>query len=82
MPHYASQDLHRWGALLNGTDEGILQGDITDNYGNGHLVRIRISVIPTVGRNLFSVKTALRNGIVSIFDREEPRLEDFGATLP
>ena len=28
------------GALLGGTGEEILQGAITDNYGNGHLVRI------------------------------------------
>ena len=32
--------------------------------------------------NLFSVKTATRNYIVSIFDRENPRLEAFGVTLP
>ena len=32
--------------------------------------------------NLFSVKTATRNDIVSIFDRENPRLEAFGVTLP
>ena len=70
------------GALLDGTGEGILQGVITDNYGNGHLVRIQILVVPTIGRNLFSVKTATRNGIVSIFDRENSRLEAFGITLP
>ncbi|CAN0474920.1 unnamed protein product, partial [Ascophyllum nodosum] len=38
--------------------------------------------IPTIGRNLFSVKTATRNGIASIFDRENPRLEAFGVTFP
>ena len=70
------------GALLDGTGEGILQGIIIDNYGNGHLVRIQILVVPTIGRNLFSVKAATRNGIVSIFDRGNPRLEAFGVTLP
>ena len=70
------------GALLDGTGEGILQGVITDNYDNGHIVRTQILVVPTIGRNLFSVKTATRNGIVSIFDRENPRLETFGVTLP
>ena len=69
-------------ALLDGTGEGILQGVITDNYGNGHLVRIEILLVPTIGQNLFSVKTATRNGIVSIFDRGNPRLEAFGVTLP
>ena len=70
------------GALLDGTGEGIFQGVITHNYGNGHLVRIQILIIPTTGRNLFSVKTATRNGIASIFDRENPRLEAFGVTFP
>ena len=70
------------GALLDGTGEGILQGVITDNCGNGQLVRIQVLVVPTIERNLFSVKTATRNGIVSIFDRENPRLEAFGVTFP
>ena len=35
-----------------------------------------------VGHNLFSVKTATRNGIVSISDRENSRLETFGVSLP
>ena len=82
MPHYASQDPHCGGALLDGTGEGILQGVIPDNYGNGHLIRIQILVVPTIGHNLFSVKAATRNGIVSIFDGENPRLEAFGFTLP
>ena len=70
------------GALLDGTGEGILQAVITDNYGNGHLVRIQILVVLTIGRNLLTVKTAIRNGIVSIFDRKNPRLEALGVTLP
>ena len=70
------------GALLGDTGEGILQGIITDNYGNGHLVRIQILVVPTIERNLFSMKTAIRNGIVSLFNRENHRLEAFGVILP
>ena len=70
------------GALLDGTGEGILQGVIIDNYGNGQLVRIQILVVPTIGRNLISVKTATWLCIVSIFDRDNPRLEAFGVTFP
>ena len=70
------------GALLDGTGEGNLQRVIIENYGNGHFVRIQIFVVPTIVRNLFLVKTATRNGIVSIFDRENPRLEAFAITLP
>ena len=70
------------GALLDGTGEGTLQGVITDNYGNDHLVRIQILAVPTIERNLFSVKTATRNGIIFIFDCENPQLEAFGVALP
>ena len=70
------------GALLDGTGEGIIQGVIIDNYGNGHLVRIQVLVVPAIGRNLLSVKPATRNGIAFIFDRENPRLGAFGVTLP
>ena len=70
------------GALPDVTGERILQGVITDNCGNGHLVRIQILVVPTIGCNLFSAKTATRNDTVSIFDRENLRLEAFGVTLP
>ena len=68
-------------ALLDGTVEIILQGVITNNYGNGHVVRIQILSVSTIGCNLFSVNTSTRNGFVSIFDRENPRLEAFGVTL-
>ena len=81
MPHYASQDPHHWGAAAR-RHRRRNSPDITDNYGNGHLVRIQILVVPTIGRNLLSVKTATRNGIVSIFDREDPRQEAFGVNLP
>ena len=70
------------GTLLDGTGEGIFKGVITDNYGNGHLVRIQMSVVPTNGRKLFSVKTVTRNGIVSVFDLENSRLAAFSATFP
>ena len=64
-------------ALFDGTGEEIPHGD-----GNGRLVRIQILGVPTIGRNLFSVKTATRNGIISMFASENPRLEAFGVTLP
>ena len=69
-------------ALFDGTGEGIPHGAIADNNGNGHLVRIQILGVPTIGRNLFSVKTATRNGIISMFASEYPRLGAFGVTLP
>ena len=80
MPQNASKDPQHWGGAAR--RHRILWGVITDNYGNGHLVRIQILIVPTIGRNLLSVKTATMNDFVSIFDRENPRLEAFGVTLP
>ena len=39
-------------------------------------------VVPGIGRNLFSVMTAAKKGIATIFDYESPRLEGFNATVP
>ena len=63
------------GAMVDGTAEGVIQGIITDDYGEQHLARIAILNVPGIGRNLFSVKTAAKKGIVSIFDVNNPRLE-------
>ena len=38
--------------------------------------------MPGLGRNLFSVKQASRDGVVSIFDKYNPRLEANNFTLP
>ena len=46
------------------------------------LVQISVLIVPGLGRNLFSVKQASRNGVVSIFDKYNPRLEANNFTLP
>ena len=55
------------GAMLDGTAEGVLQDLITDDNGNQILVRVDIVVEHGIGRNLFSVMTAVREGIATIF---------------
>ena len=70
------------GAFLDGTAEGILQGLLTDNHGEQHLARIAILIVPGIGRNLFPVKSAMKKGVVSIFDFDNPRLELSGITVP
>ena len=47
-------------ALLNGTAEGVLQGLVTDDNGNQIRVRVDMLVMPGIGRNPFSVKTAAK----------------------
>ena len=70
------------GSLLEGTSEGLLQGLVTDEYGNSHLVRVDILIVSGIGSNLYSVKAAASKGIASIFDIENPRLEGHGITIP
>ena len=69
------------GALLDGTAEGIRQGLVTDNHGEQHLARIAILIV-SIGRNLFSVKSATKKDVVSIFDFDNPRLALSGITVP
>ena len=64
------------GALLKGTAKGVLQGLVSDDYGNQILVRVNIVVVPGIGRNLVSVMTAAKKGIVTIFDYETPGWRD------
>ena len=69
-------------AMLDGTTEGVLQGLVTDANGNQILLRVDIVVVPGVGCNLFSVMTAGKKNIATIFDYENPRLEGFNVTVP
>ena len=62
------------GSLLEGTSVGLLQGLVTDEYGNSHLVLVDILIVSGIGSNLYSVKAAASKGIASIFDIENPRM--------
>ena len=70
------------GTLLEGTAEGVLQGLITNDYEEQQLARIAILIVPGIGRNLFSVKTAARKGNVSIIDVNKLTLEAGDITVP
>ena len=70
------------GVLLDGPAEGVLQGLITDDYGEQPLARIAIPFVPEIGRNIYSIKTAARKGIVSTFDVNKPGLEAGNIAVP
>ncbi|CAM9267084.1 unnamed protein product [Sphacelaria rigidula] len=70
------------GHQLAGVGKGLLRGHIQDGEGVKLLVQILCLVVPSVGRNLFSVKQATRNGVVSIFEMNNPRLETNNFTVP
>lgn len=64
------------GSLLGGAAESVLQGLITDDYGEQHLARIAILFVRGVGCHLFSAKTSARRGIVSIYDVNKTQAGD------
>ena len=70
------------GHRLEGAGQGLLRGHIIDAQGVQRLIQISVLVVPGLGRNLFSVKQASHNGVVSIFDKYNPRLEANNFTLP
>ena len=69
------------GALLDSTAEGVLQGFVTDDYGDQILIRFDIVVVLGIGCNLFSVMTAAKKDILTMFDYENPRLEGSNVTV-
>ena len=70
------------GALLNGTEEGVLQGIVTDDNVNQFWFGVDIVLVLGIERNLFSVMTVAKKGIATIFDYENPKLEEFNVTVP
>ena len=61
--------------------EGILQGFVTENHEEQHLARIATRIVSGIGRNFFSVKSATKKVVASIFDFDNPRLELSGITV-
>ena len=70
------------GHQLEGAGQRLLRGHIIDAQGVQRLIQMSVLIVPGLGRNLFSVKRASRNGVVSIFDKYSPRLEANNFTLP
>ena len=74
--------LNAGGAMLKCTAKGVLQGLVTDDNGNQILFQVEIVVVGRIGHNLFSVTKAAKQGMVTTFDYENPRLEIFNAAVP
>ena len=68
------------GALLNGTAEGVLQGLITDDYGEQRLARIAILIVRGIGRDILSVKQQRERSSFGFFTLTNPGWRR--ATLP
>ena len=70
------------GGKLNGTAQGVLRVHVIDHKGVRRLIQFSCLIAPGLGRSLFSVRKAARNGVVSICDTANPRLETHTHTFP
>ena len=70
------------GGELKSTAQGVLQGHVMDDKGVRRLIQLSCLIVPGLGRNLFSVKQAARNGVVSISDMTNLRLEMHNHIFP
>ena len=87
LDNFQELAIRRWitaarGHQLEGAGQGLLRGHIIDAQGMQRLIQISVLIVPGLGRNLLSVKQASRNGVVSIFDKYNPRLEAKNFKLP
>ena len=67
---------------MNGTAHGVLRDQVIDDKGVQRFIKLSCLIVPGLGRNLFSAKQAARNGVVSIFDITNPRLETHSHMFP
>ena len=70
------------GGESNGTAQGALRGHVIGDKGVRRLIQLSCLIVPGLGRNLFSVKQAARNGVVSILDMTNRKLGTHKHTFP
>lgn len=70
------------GHRLEEVERDLLRGNAIDGDGVQRFVQLLCLVMPGLGHHVVSVKPATRNGVESIFDTDNPRLEANGFTLP
>ena len=61
--------------VLEGIGTGTLHGTVKDGHGRKTAINFSAFVVPGLGRNLFSVHTAVTKGVVTVFDSVNPRFE-------
>ena len=61
---------------------GIPQGTVTDDGGHKRKFSFDVVVVPGMESNLFSVPTAMRKGVATLFHPDKPRLEYADVVFP
>lgn len=67
---------------MSGSTQGLLRGHVIGDKGVRSSIQISWLVVAGLGHSLFSVNQAARNGVVSILDLDNRRLECNNFTLP
>ena len=68
--------------VLEGIGTGTVHGTVNDGHGCKTTINFSAFVVPGLGRNLFSVHTAVTNGVVTVFDSVNPRFEIGNTVIP
>ena len=68
--------------VLEGFGTGTVHGTVKDGHGRKTAINFSAFVVPGLGRNLFSVHTAVTKGVVTVFDSVHPRFEIGHTVIP
>ena len=68
--------------VLEGIGTGTVHGTVKDGHGLKTAINFSAFVVPGLGRNLFSVHTAVTKGVVTVFDSVNPRFEIGNTVIP
>ena len=68
--------------VLEGMGTGTVHGTVKDGHGRKTAINFSAFVVPGLGRNLFSVHTAVTKGVVTVFDSVNPRFEIGNTVIP
>ncbi|CAM9639627.1 unnamed protein product, partial [Ascophyllum nodosum] len=68
--------------VLEGIGTGTMHGTVKDGHGRKTAINFSAFVVPGLGRNLFSVHTAVTKGVVTVFDSVNPRFEIGNTVIP
>ena len=79
MDYKALDEPHK---MLEGIGTGPVHDTVKDGHGRKTAINFSAFVVPGLGRNLFSVHTAVTKGVVTVFDSVNPRFEIGNTVIP
>ena len=68
--------------VLEGMGTGTVHGTVKHGHGRKTAITFSAFVVPGLGRNLFSVHTAVTKDVVTVFDSVNPRFEIGNTVIP